>query len=464
MEGSPRDPGAEGDRPADQQPPDEAPTQQQPAAQPPPQQQWGPPPQQQWGPPPPQQPPTQPWGPPPPQQPGWGQPGYGAPPPPPGAPPPTQQGGGDNRRTILIVAAAVILLAGAAFAVIHATGDDEAKGDTVRFQPPTDPGPDPWTKPTDVKGDDHVRVGSGPFGGTGSDLVCDRELLISSLRARPDRLRAWAAVLGVEPTAKSVARYIRRLRPVTLTRDTRVTNHSFSGGRAVAFQSILQAGTAVLVDSDGIPRVRCRCGNPLAEPVYIAEAVCLYCPANYTPPPPCADYRSCWRRYPDPPSVRSFRPRPQTDDTFREPPPQREPQGVPTASISPRNGGPNDTYTISFANFPPNQEVNIHVTRPDGVEEDYGAQTNASGAGSFTFPRAGAPIPGTYEALVTAGQIIASAQTTVRDEGQSRQAEPPPEQQHEPEFGDVQCDPPRSQEEFERCRDNGLLPEQQGSP
>ena len=95
------------------------------------------------------------------------------------------------------------------------------------------------------RGDDVVDVGSGPYGGTGSDLVCDRELLIRSLRARPDRLREWARVLDVRPTAAAVSRYIRRLRPVTLTRDTRVTNHSFVDGRAIAFQAILQAGTAV---------------------------------------------------------------------------------------------------------------------------------------------------------------------------------------------------------------------------
>lgn len=407
---------------------------------------------------PPQQPPPQQWGPPPPQQPP-PPPGYGGQwGPPPQGPPPTRQGGGDNRRTLLIVLAALLLAGVIAVGVVLLTGDDEAKGDTVRFQPPTDPGPDPWTKPADVKGTDSVRVGSGPFGGSGSDLVCDRELLISSLRARPDRLRAWAAVLGVDPTVKAVSRYIRRLRPVTLTRDTRVTNHSFTNGQAVSFQSILQAGTAVLVDSSGVPRVRCRCGNPLAEPVYIAEATCLYCPANYTPPPPCSDYTECWRRYPSPPRVRTYRPKPQTNPPEDTPPPQ-QPRGVPAASFSPRVGSPDDTYTISFANFPPNQEVNIHLTRPDGVEEDYGARTDSTGSGSFTFPHAGRPIPGTYTANVTAGQVIAGAQTTVREGGQADSA--PQQGGGAPEAGDVQCDPPRSQAEFENCRDNGLLPDQQ---
>jgi hypothetical protein len=428
MEGERRDPGPEWER-QPPHPPQEPPTQQQP------------------------QPPTQP----PSQQGGWG-------PPPPGQPPPTQQGGpgGDHtRRNILIAVIAVLVLAGAAFGVILATGEDEAEGQTVTFQPPTEAGPDPFTPPSDIKSRVRVRVGSGPFGGTGSDLVCDRELLIRSLRAQPDRLRAWAGILGIDSTPSAVARYIRRLRPVTLVTDTRITNHSFVNGQAVAFQSILQAGTAVLVDSTGRPVVRCRCGNPLAEPIFIQEAICLKCPANYTPPPPCDDYEKCWRRHPAPPPTRRFGPRPQTDDTFREPPPrQDEPVGVPTASFSPRVGGPNDTYTISFANFPPNEQINIHLTRPDGVQEDYPARTDGDGRGSFTFPPAGAAVPGTYTAEVTAGPVIATAQTTVRDEGQGgappeRPANPPPE------GGDLQCDPARSQLEFEQCRDAGRLPSQQ---
>jgi hypothetical protein len=97
-------------------------------------------------------------------------------------------------------------------------------------------------------------------------------------------------VLGISPTEKAVAAYIRHLRPVTLTRDTRVTNHTFVDGRAVAFQSILQAGTAVLVDKDGVPVARCRCGNPLLEAIYIPRAECLGCPPSYRPPPDCEYY------------------------------------------------------------------------------------------------------------------------------------------------------------------------------
>jgi hypothetical protein len=188
-------------------------------------------------------------------------------------------------------------------------GTEEASAQTVRFEKPTETGANPFTNPADVRGKTKIKpaqpekVGQGPFGGTGSDRVCDRELLIKSLKARPDRLREWARVAGVRPTYRAVARYIRKLKPVTLTRDTRVTNHSFVNGRAVPFQSILQAGTAVLVDKSGRPVARCRCGNPLLEPVYYPSARCLNCPAGYQPPPPCEPYGECWKRYPNPPPI-----------------------------------------------------------------------------------------------------------------------------------------------------------------
>jgi hypothetical protein len=138
---------------------------------------------------------------------------------------------------------------------------------TIRFQKPEDPGPMPFTDPADVSGSKTVSLkgsgsdggtgsASGPYGGTGSDKVCDRDLLIRFLRDNPERMRAWAEVRGIDPSYRSVSRYIAKLHPVTLTRDTQVTNHSFVNGHATAFQSILAAGTAVLVDRYGHPVAR----------------------------------------------------------------------------------------------------------------------------------------------------------------------------------------------------------------
>ena len=48
-----------------------------------------------------------------------------------------------------------------------------------------------------------------------------------------------------------------------LRADTAVTNHGFTDGAATTLHSVLQAGSAVLIDRYGVPRARCACGNPL---------------------------------------------------------------------------------------------------------------------------------------------------------------------------------------------------------
>jgi hypothetical protein len=88
--------------------------------------------------------------------------------------------------------------------------------------------------------------------------------MVDYLTANPALGRAWAGAQGI-PTGELGA-YINSLTPVLLRSDTRVTNHGYSRGRATAHQSVLQAGTAVLVDQYGVPRARCACGNPLLPP------------------------------------------------------------------------------------------------------------------------------------------------------------------------------------------------------
>jgi len=356
--------------------------------------------------------------------------------------------------------------------VLSACGSDDSepaadKGQTVTFQKATSKGPDPFTKPADVRGRDKVDVGSGPFGGSGSDLVCDRELLIRSLRARPDRLKEWAQVLDVEPDIRAVARYIRGLRSVTLTRDTRVTNHSFVDGRAVAFQSILQAGTAVLVDEKGVPVVRCRCGNPLLEPVYVKTAKCFGCPANYRPPPDCVyvdfarlyrDYdgdeylrvyrrrdfsNACYLPYPDPPKVRRRRKA------------RASPTTNPAASFSPSSGTAADSYTLSASGFRPNVSLTVSLARPDGVRETYSIRTNGSGSGSYTFGQVSNTVLGTYTA------VVRDPGTGVSATASTRVSEAPQQQ----DSGGLQCDPPRSQLEFEQCAEReGRAPREEQGP
>lgn len=93
---------------------------------------------------------------------------------------------------------------------------------------------------------------------------CDVEKQITVLRAHPSKNAAFAWVLGIRPS--DVPGYLRALTPVQLRADTRVTNHGYRNGSATGYQSVLQAGTAVLVDDRGVPRVRCACGNPLTPP------------------------------------------------------------------------------------------------------------------------------------------------------------------------------------------------------
>ncbi|MCY0942133.1 DUF6777 domain-containing protein [Streptomyces antarcticus] len=104
----------------------------------------------------------------------------------------------------------------------------------------------------------------GLYGGTQRLGSCDVEQQVTFLTADNAKARAFAEASGVEQA--KIPDFLRGLTPVVLRADTRVTSHGFRGGRADAFQSVLQAGSAVLVDDHGVPRVRCACGNPLLAP------------------------------------------------------------------------------------------------------------------------------------------------------------------------------------------------------
>ncbi|MFJ3974380.1 DUF6777 domain-containing protein [Streptomyces sp. NPDC090021] len=191
--------------------------------------------------------------------------------------------------TALVAVVAVVALA---VVLTRPTGTPSA-GAEVFLQPAAAAGPDPFTESTVVKED--VRPpdspapsptgtgaapttqgtatgtrsvsGSAPgvYGGTQDVASCDVEKQIKVLAAEPAKNEAFAATLGIRPAA--VPAYLRSLTPVRLRLDTRVTNHGFKDGKVTSYQAVLQAGTAVLVDDRGVPRVRCACGNPLGPPV-----------------------------------------------------------------------------------------------------------------------------------------------------------------------------------------------------
>ncbi|MCQ4043149.1 DUF6777 domain-containing protein [Streptantibioticus rubrisoli] len=172
----------------------------------------------------------------------------------------------------------------------------------VLLQPAASTGPDPFTPsagqaaaatpspaattPSPTANGLRALSGStaGLYGGSMNNSSCDVPRLVRYLTADRDKERAWAAVEGIQ--AAAVPSYIRSLTPVLLRADTRVTNHGYRNGAATSFQSVLQAGTAVLVDDHGLPRVRCACGNPLTPPVladnprYTGQSWPSYQPSN----------------------------------------------------------------------------------------------------------------------------------------------------------------------------------------
>jgi actin-like ATPase involved in cell morphogenesis len=117
----------------------------------------------------------------------------------------------------------------------------------------------------------------GVFGGTRDEATCDPELLVTALGRRPTEAAAWAEVLEIE--VENIEDYVATMTAVNLTVDTRVTNHGFLEGEAIPRQSVLQVGTAVLVDEFGVPRVRCSSGSPLLPPEAVEGTTAYLGPA-----------------------------------------------------------------------------------------------------------------------------------------------------------------------------------------
>ncbi|TGA87177.1 hypothetical protein E2651_40735 [Streptomyces sp. MZ04] len=146
------------------------------------------------------------------------------------------------------------------------TGPDPYTDSTARKDGPP---PSPTALPSSSASANVTRGvdGSAPglYGGTRKVGSCDVEKQVSELQKDPAKNKAFASVQDIAPSA--VPGYLRSLTPVQLRFDTRVTNHGYRDGAPTAYQAVLQAGTAVLVDGQGVPRVRCACGNPLTPPV-----------------------------------------------------------------------------------------------------------------------------------------------------------------------------------------------------
>ena len=103
----------------------------------------------------------------------------------------------------------------------------------------------------------------GLYGGSKRPTICDVVRLEEFLTdpAHERKAQAWAAALSI--TTAEIPDYLDRLTPVLLRHDTLVMNHDYKKGKAAPFNALLQAGIAILVDAEGLPAVKCSCGNPL---------------------------------------------------------------------------------------------------------------------------------------------------------------------------------------------------------
>ena len=200
---------------------------------------------------------------------------------------------------------AVLALGVGAFVVFGGGDDGEQASGEVFLVAADDPGPDPFTTDAKVATPETtappstttastttgatrvvtVRAGGTPglYGGTRDAGRCDTAQLVSFLAANRAKAQAWVGALNSDPSLRwsggtsvgvsEIAAYVDELTPVTLVADTRVTNHGYANGRATSIPAVLQAGTAVLVDQYGVPRVKCGCGNPLTAPAAIRGTV-----------------------------------------------------------------------------------------------------------------------------------------------------------------------------------------------
>lgn len=271
----------------------------------------------------------------------------------------------------------------------------------------------------------------GLYGGTMDYATCDRKQLVTYLETTPDKARAWSDTLSIEPT--EIKSYVNKLTPVTLRTDTRVTNHGYTDGAATPTPSLLQAGTAVLVDRYGAPVVKCYCGNPLtaavpvAKPTYTGTPWTGFQPGNVTIIQNSTTVINVYKLYdldtgkifsrpagsvgnldlpPDSPDT------PTTPTTPPEAPPDTptQTQEQPSAYFTPQAGGVGDTYTLHVEGFAPNITLDVQLTRPDGASESYSITTGDAGTGQYTFPQTGGNTPlGTYTAVTTNPETGASA-------------------------------------------------------
>ena len=162
-----------------------------------------------------------------------------------------------RRRPLLILIAILVAVAAATVLYVRQPARE------VLAEPAASKGPYAFTPPltTATPTASPGPTGTDLYAGSGDNRLCDRRFLIDYLNTHQGEAKAWAEVEHI--STDQIPAFVNGLTPKVLSHDVRVTNHGYIDGKAVPRQSVLQAGTVVLVDSKDQPVTRCLCGNPL---------------------------------------------------------------------------------------------------------------------------------------------------------------------------------------------------------
>jgi hypothetical protein len=206
------------------------------------------------------------------------------------------------RAPVLAGGVVVVVLASGVLVGFALGSPGKADAEPVYLEADAQVGPAPFTDPVGEDqqgmavppwaGGTHVGTASALYATTADHPTCDQAGLVRQVTSDPTKEAAWASPLGLAPD--DVAPFVTSLTPVLLRADTAVTDYGYSQGVSHAYSSILQEGTAVLVNSYGEPTVKCFSGDPLGRPTtfnnsqdysghawneYLADKVCRIVPA-----------------------------------------------------------------------------------------------------------------------------------------------------------------------------------------
>ena len=194
-----------------------------------------------------------------------------------------------KRERVLSSIIVLLVLVAGAFVYVAATDEDgeSSAPDTTYIASVGSVGPDAFTTSyataavggpftitsgeIDSNSDSLYVIPGRTYGGSGGN-VCDKEGMLAFFKLHPDRALAWARVQNIG--VAEIPAFLDSLTPLVLAQNVKVTMFGFKAGSSYGYPAVLEAGTAVLVDENGMPRARCACGNPVIatkDPVKTAK-------------------------------------------------------------------------------------------------------------------------------------------------------------------------------------------------